>query len=330
LAPILFAVALIAAGQSSTITGTLAGQIVMEGYLNIRLQPWLRRLITRLIAIVPAFVTVYLFGEEKTGELLLLSQVILSLQLGFAVIPLIHFTSDKKSMGEFGIKPWVQLFAWLSAGIIVSLNVKLVIENIMEWLSTSANPALIYFFVIPLIAAAGILLLYVTFAPLFTKIGRRAKVPHGEALELAIPALSTLHTESRYKKVAITVDFSSADLKAIREALMQGGKNAEYVFIHIVETAGALMMSQEIDDFETLRDREELNRYAKQIRDMGLKASVRLGYGDPKVAIPQIVKETNVDLLVMGSHGHGILGDIAFGTTLESVRHQVRVPVVIV
>src|ERR1019366_171672 len=89
-APILFAVALIAAGQSSTLTGTLSGQIVMEGYLNLRIQPWLRRLITRLLAIIPAFITIVIFGEEATGQLLILSQVILSLQLGFAVIPLIH------------------------------------------------------------------------------------------------------------------------------------------------------------------------------------------------------------------------------------------------
>ncbi|MCC6181153.1 MAG: Nramp family divalent metal transporter, partial [Bacteroidia bacterium] len=103
LAPLLFAVALIAAGQSSTITGTLAGQIIMEGYLNLRLQPWIRRLLTRLIAIVPAFLVIYFFGEEKTGDLLVLSQVILSLQLGFAVIPLIHFVSNKYLMGEFVI-----------------------------------------------------------------------------------------------------------------------------------------------------------------------------------------------------------------------------------
>lgn len=104
-APVLFAIALIAAGQSSTITGTLAGQIVMEGHLNLRIQPWLRRLITRLIAIIPAFCTILFFGENSLGNLLIFSQVILSLQLGFAVIPLIHFNSDRKLMGNFTIKP---------------------------------------------------------------------------------------------------------------------------------------------------------------------------------------------------------------------------------
>src|SRR6187431_2278461 len=121
-APILFAVALIAAGQSSTITGTLAGQVVMEGYLNLRIAPWIRRLMTRLIAIVPALIVINIYGEESTGSLLVLSQVILSLQLGFAIIPLIHFVSDKIRMGEFVIKPYIKVLAWISATIIVGLN----------------------------------------------------------------------------------------------------------------------------------------------------------------------------------------------------------------
>ena len=120
-APTFFAIALIASGQSSTITGTLAGQIVMEGHLNFRIQPWLRRLITRLLAIIPALFTIIYFGENALGSLLILSQVVLSLQLGFAVIPLIHFNSDKKIMKEFTIKPWVKFLAWLSAAIIVYL-----------------------------------------------------------------------------------------------------------------------------------------------------------------------------------------------------------------
>ena len=114
-ASILFGIALVAAGQSSTITGTLAGQIVMEGYLNLRIAPWMRRLITRLIAIIPAVIVILVYGEEETGALLIFSQVILSFQLGFAVIPLIHFNSDKEKMGEFVIKPWMKISAWLIA-----------------------------------------------------------------------------------------------------------------------------------------------------------------------------------------------------------------------
>ena len=124
LAPILFAVALIAAGQSSTVTGTLAGQIVMEGYLKLRINPLLRRLLTRLLAIIPALLVVIIAGEEKVNDLLVFSQVILSLQLSFAIIPLIHFVSDKKTMGAFAIKPHVQVLAWTVAAILVYLNVK--------------------------------------------------------------------------------------------------------------------------------------------------------------------------------------------------------------
>ena len=124
IASTVFAVALLASGQNSTLTGTLAGQIVMEGFLNIRLRPWLRRLITRLIAIIPAVVVTVMYGESGTAKLLIFSQVILSLQLSFAVIPLILFTSSRAKMGEFVIPLWMKTLAWLTAGIIVILNVK--------------------------------------------------------------------------------------------------------------------------------------------------------------------------------------------------------------
>ena len=124
IASTLFALALLASGQNSTLTGTLAGQIVMEGFLRIRLRPWLRRLVTRLIAIVPAIVVTALYGEHGTANLLLLSQVILSLQLPFAVIPLVVFTSSRGKMGEFVNPRWIQALAWITAGIIISLNVK--------------------------------------------------------------------------------------------------------------------------------------------------------------------------------------------------------------
>ena len=139
IAPILFAVALIAAGQSSTITGTLAGQIVMEGYLRLRINPWIRRLITRLLAIIPACIVIYLFGEDEVDSLLVLSQVILSLQLGFAIIPLIHFVSEKRTMGAFTIKPIVQVLAWLVASILVYLNGRMVVNEIGEFFTQTDN-----------------------------------------------------------------------------------------------------------------------------------------------------------------------------------------------
>ena len=130
LAGLFFAVALLAAGQNSTLTGTLAGQIIMEGFLNIKLKPWLRRLITRLIAIVPALIVAIIYGERGTSDLLVLSQVILSLQLSFAVVPLVTFTSDKLKMGEFANPGWVKYTAWVVAVIIIALNGYLLIDTI--------------------------------------------------------------------------------------------------------------------------------------------------------------------------------------------------------
>ena len=125
IASTLFALALLASGQNSTLTGTLAGQIVMEGFLRIRLRPWLRRLVTRLIAIVPAVIVTALYGESGTARLLVLSQVILSLQLPFAVVPLILFTSSRRKMGEFVNPRWIQGLAWGTAVVIIALNLKL-------------------------------------------------------------------------------------------------------------------------------------------------------------------------------------------------------------
>ena len=130
-----FALALLASGQNSTLTGTLAGQIVMEGFLDIRLQPWVRRLITRAIAIVPAAIVAILYGESGTAKLLVLSQVILSLQLSFAVIPLVSFTSDRRRMGEFVNPRWVAALAWAVALLIASLNAWLLVQTVGDWLA---------------------------------------------------------------------------------------------------------------------------------------------------------------------------------------------------
>ena len=128
-ASILFGVALLASGQNATLTGTLAGQIVMEGFLNFRMKPWLRRLITRIIAIIPAVVVTALYGEKGTAELLILSQVILSLQLSFAVVPLVQFTSDKRKMGEFVNPLWLKILAWTVAAVIMGLNAYLLFQT---------------------------------------------------------------------------------------------------------------------------------------------------------------------------------------------------------
>ena len=324
-APVLFAIALIAAGQSSTVTGTLAGQIIMEGYLNLRIQPWIRRLLTRILAIVPAYLAIYYLGEAATGELLILSQVILSLQLGFAVIPLIHFVSNKNKMGEFAIGLKIKVLAWLSALIIVSLNIKLVYEELNSWLNNpQTNPLFIWILVIPILAAALLLLLYITFGPLFKKTSYIAYLPHNE-----FKPLEELY-ELKYKKIAVAVDFSSMDNKAINQAISQGGKKAEFLLIHVVETPGALIMGDETKDMETLTDKENLNNYREKLINQGYDVIIKLGYGNPKKAISDIVNQEKVDLVVMAAHGHRGFKDIIFGTTVDAVRHRINVPLFIV
>jgi len=137
LASTVFAVALLASGQASTITGTLAGQIVMEGFLDLRMRPWVRRLITRGIAIVPAVIVAALYGEHGVGKLLILSQVILSLQLSFAVVPLVRFTSDARKMGRFANALWLQSLAWCMTAVIVALNMYLLLQTFKEWMGSS-------------------------------------------------------------------------------------------------------------------------------------------------------------------------------------------------
>ena len=326
LAPTLFAIALIASGQSSTITGTLAGQIVMEGHLNLRIQPWLRRLITRLFAIVPAFFTILYFGEDALGGLLVLSQVVLSLQLGFAIIPLIHFNSDKGKMKEFTIKTWVKILAWLSAFIIVGLNVKLVIQEITGWISNAqGNVWWIYFIVIPLVVGVCVLLLYVIISPFFKKPEREiSNIPHGKAVEIGnIDPVE-------YHVVGITVDFSEKDRNTIRHALIQGGNDALYYLIHVVETAGAKFHGEKVLDLETQSDTDNLKKYQQNLLKLGYKAETAIGYGTAAKAIAAFVKNKNLDLLVMGAHGHKGISDLIFGTTVNTVRHNVDIPILII
>ena len=131
-ASVLFAVALLASGQNSTLTGTLAGQVVMEGFIHLRLRPWLRRMITRGLAVLPAAIIAGVYGNKGANQLLLFSQVVLSLQLPFAVIPLIHFTSSRRKMGEFASPQWLQVLAWVVAVVIVVLNVKLLWDFVAQ------------------------------------------------------------------------------------------------------------------------------------------------------------------------------------------------------
>jgi manganese transport protein len=325
-APVLFAIALIAAGQSSTITGTLAGQIIMEGHINLRIEPWLRRLLTRILAIVPAMLTIIYFGENGLGNLIILSQVVLSLQLGFAVIPLIHFTSDKKKMGNFVIDLKTRIAAWTSAAVIVGLNAKLVFEQIKSWANESPGTAFwMYIIVIPVVMGIALLLLYVLLRPLlFKHADTPIYIPHGIAAE--IDNLDAIE----YHTIGVSIDFSTNDTNAIRHAIMQGGKKATYVLMHVVETAGARYYGDQAMDHETQSDVNNLDQYVEALRKLGYKGEAKIGYGTAATAIANIINAQKIDFMVMGSHGHKAFKDLIFGTTVNKVRHMVNIPVLVV
>jgi manganese transport protein len=326
LAPSLFAIALIAAGQSSTITGTLAGQIVMEGYLNLRISPWLRRLVTRLIAIAPAVLTIFYFGEEKVGDLLILSQVVLSMQLGFAVIPLIHFNSSKKIMGKFVIANYVRFLAWVAAIIIVVLNMKLIGEELVTFFETEIGQLLYVRILISILVMYVLFLLgYITFEPFLNrKRAVKSVIPHGKAITI------NEVIKPQYNHVALAVDFSKQDENTLHHALSLGGKNARYLLIHVVESAGAIHMGNDILDKEAQFDLDNLKVYQQNLQDKGYTVEIKLGFGKSANTISNIINQTDADILVMGAHGHMGLKDFIFGSTVDKVRHQVKIPVLII
>ena len=323
LAPLLFAIALIAAGQSSTITGTLAGQIIMEGFINFRIQPWVRRMITRLLAIIPAILVIMIFGVSYTGKLLVFSQVILSLQLGFAVIPLIHFVSNKKTMGDFAIKTPVKILAWSIAGIIILLNASLVVSNLKEWFQIIEDPLWILMISMALTAVL-FLLFYITFMPFIKGLKERRLQVHAQEdidVDFHLPV---------YQKILVALDFSDVDREVLRHALAIGNPGTTYILTHVVESIPAIYHDHKTRDWESIKDKEVLEKYAARLRKSGYRVETKLGYGSPKNAIPKITQEYNPDILVLGSHGHKILKDLLFGTTINAVRHQVKIPVLVI
>jgi manganese transport protein len=323
MASVLFAVALIAAGQSSTITGTLAGQIVMEGHLHLRINPLLRRLITRSLAIIPAVLVIGLSGEGRVDQLLVLSQVVLSLQLGFAVIPLIHFVSDRKKMGAFRIKKMTRVFAWVIAALLLFLNLKLVLEEGML-LFNMPGYWIWKILSVGLLLGALALLLYILIYPWMRKEEVKDVALHGEGhviTKLEIPT---------FRKIAVALDFSRQDEKLLAFAIGQGRPDSSYILIHVVESASARMLGKQSDDLETRTDQERLNSYQSSLEKNNYRAVTRLGYIQRTKEIVRIVKEEGADMLVIGAHGHTGLKDFIYGETVNTVRHELKIPVLIV
>jgi manganese transport protein len=324
IAPILFAVALIAAGQSSTVTGTLAGQIVMEGYLRLRINPWMRRLLTRLLAIIPAVIVILVNGEKDIDSLLVLSQVILSLQLGFAMIPLIYFVSDKKTMGGFAIGPVVKTLAWIITAVLVYLNLRMVLEQAGSYFSESNN--IFWKAVIVLASLAYVALLVVTIVyPIIQKQKELASAKMHEGTVI-MEGIEVPH----YKRIAVALDFSKHDYLLMSHAISQSKEGTKLLLMHVVESVSAKMLGEESSDYETLTDQEKLDEYVALLKQKSVEAESYLGYRNRSKELARMIKDANADLLVIGAHGHKGLKDWFYGETINSLRHQINVPVLIV
>jgi len=345
LASTLFAVALLSSGQSSTITGTLAGQIVMEGFLHLRVRPWLRRMLSRGLAIIPAVAFILVRGERSVDQLLVFSQVALSLQLSFAVVPLVSFTSDRRRMGEFTSRPWVSALAWTVAAAIAILNGNLVAQELGPWLTaTLARAPLLALPVVAIIVALGLLLAYLALAPLLERVApawvspaaERSPTPAAAPVVRAAravapaPALPPLPA-GQPRRVAIALELGPADPAVIEHVrALPLPAESELVLMHVVESAAGRYLWPETGDAEAREDLATLESLADEFRTRGRKASVRLGFGSVKPELARLVTESGADLLITGAHGHRLLGDLIHGSTTSGLRHLVRVPVLTV
>jgi manganese transport protein len=321
IASTLFALALLSAGQSSTLTGTLAGQIVMEGFLQFKMRPVIRRLITRMLAIVPAVIVLSVKGDEGSYGLLILSQVILSLQLPFAVVPLIHFTSDKTRMKQFANKKWVLILAWTAAAVIIALNARLVYGVLSGWIEMAGSNAIwIWILVIPVIIGCAVLLLYMTFPKLWRK-RREVAMP--------IPLLSLSH--QTYTKIGVALDFGGMEETVLShtQSIAEHHHAAIYLF-HVVEGVSGQVFGKEAFDDEARTDKEHIDNIAEQLRTFGFEVHTNLGFGNVPKQLVKLANETQIDLLIMGGHRHSGLKDILFGTTVPKVRHKLKIPVMVV
>jgi manganese transport protein len=329
IAPVAFALALLCAGQSSTITGTLAGQITMEGFLQFKIRPWLRRLITRSLAIVPAVLVIASVGEKGVMQLLILSQVILSLQLPFAVVPLIRFTSSRQKMGPFASGTVMKVLAWTVAALIVVLNVKLVGESIRDWSYAAGDYSwLVMGLAAPMSAGLALLLVWMTF--------RRERLTAAPVSVDADAVINAAKGRKVFHRIGVALEATPQDASMMAEAIaLAKAHGAELVLIHVVEGAGGHWYGPQTGDEESRLDEEYLRRMSErlagELAPQGVpKVNAILGYGDVPRQIIQITRQHGIDMLVMGGHGHTGIWDWLHGQTIAGVRHRLGIPVLAV
>jgi len=329
LAGVVFAIALLCSGQSSTLTGTMAGQIVMEGFLDFRMRPWLRRLITRSAAIVPAALTIYISGDHGIYRLLILSQVILSMQLPFAVIPLIHFTSDRQRMGAFANRVWVNALAWTTAVVIVGLNIRLAFSAVADWMDAAGSYSfLIGALVIPVALALLLLLAWITIDPWLPGWARRL-----ERATAKIPApVAGQFTPPHYRTILVPVDTTDLDHIAVAHAAaMARLSNATLHLLHVEEGVTSLVYGALASTREVQSGQAYLDGIVATLKRQSIDAEALVRHSShPAEEIVSVARALGADLIVMGAHGHKGLKDMVFGTTINAVRHSLDVPILIV
>ena len=332
MASILFGTALLASGQSSTLTGTMAGQIVMEGFLRLRMQPWLRRAVTRSLAIVPAALTIYLAGDAATYRLIIFSQVVLNLQLPFAVIPLVYFTSDRARMGEFANGLWVKLGAWTCAVFILMLNTWLLWDQMSQWVK-QAGP-----YRAPILVAgiagglAFLALLAIVIGWPWFKAQRHIPTPiERVSVNLEKDATPVLRSAA-YSRILVPLDHSEADQEAINNALaLARMHDAKIILLHVEEGVTSQMFGSLASTAEITEGQTYLARIEQALREQSVGVEVVVRHGNtPAHEIVAAVHDLAPDLVVMASHGHSGIKDLVFGTTINSVRHKIKVPMMIV
>jgi manganese transport protein len=252
--------------------------------------------------------------------------VILSLQLPFAVIPLIHFTSDRERMGTFANRAWVKTLAWAAAAIIVALNVKLVIDKLSEWVGTAGPWApLLEFVVIPLVALVGVLLVWVAVEPVVRRGVRRREA-------VLMPAVGAPAEPSPYKRILVALDHSSLDQESLAHAVaMARAQGGRIYLVHVEEGAPSRLYGEQASDAEVRAGESYLEEVRRTLAGQGVEAEGFIAYSsNPGDEIVRVAREIQADLVVMGAHGHRTVKDFLLGDTIEPVRHALNTPVLIV
>jgi len=251
-----------------------------------------------------------------------MSQVILSLQLPFAVIPLIHFTSERSRMGEFTNKMWVKVLAWVTASIIVGLNGKLVLGKVGSWIEEAGPDAIwLWLTVVPVVAGCAALLVYVTIPRSWRS---RASVRTQPAGDIDL-------TTQTYHRIGVALDYGTLDTKVLSHAQTLARQHgASIALFHVVEGVSGQLYGEDAYDDEARKDRERLEDIARQLRNAGHEVVPLLGFGRVPEQLVALSREQGIDLLVMGGHRHRGLKDLLFGASVSEVRHQLSIPVLVV